>query len=205
MRKLPTQERAQRTIDMIFEATAQIVESEGEAGLSTNKVARKAGFSVGTLYQYFPTKEAILASMIGVERRRVMDEILARLRQAVQERADPKQVLREHIRALVLAFGAGTGLKRAMIRLAWRMDRHEQVTQALRESAEHIAVALSQLQDPSLRPPTPAMIFVVTRAVMGTIRSAALEESPLLDTPAFEDELVRLAWGLISANPSAAP
>lgn len=205
MRKLPTQERAQRTIDMIFEATAQIVESEGEAGLSTNKVARKAGFSVGTLYQYFPTKEAILVSMIGVERRRVMDEIQARLRQAVQERAAPQQVLREHIRALVLAFGAGTGLKRAMIRLAWRMDRHEQVTQALRESAEHIAVALSQLQDPSLRPPTPAMIFVVTRAVMGTIRSAALEESPLLDTPAFEDELVRLAWGLISANPSAAP
>jgi AcrR family transcriptional regulator len=203
MRKLPTQERAQRTIATIFEATAQIVESEGEAALSTNKVARKAGFSVGTLYQYFPTKEAILVSMIAYERRRVMDEMQAMLRRAVEERADPKLVLRQRIRALIEAFGVGSRMKRAMIRLAWRMDHHENITQALRESADHIAVALSQLQDPSLRPPTPAMMFVATRAVMGAIRSASLEESPLLGTQDFEDELVRLAWGLIRAEPAA--
>jgi AcrR family transcriptional regulator len=65
MRKLPTQDRAQRTIETIFQATAQIVESEGEAGLTTNKVAKKAGFSIGTLYQYFPSKEAILLAMIN--------------------------------------------------------------------------------------------------------------------------------------------
>ncbi len=209
MRKLPTQERAQRTIETIFEATAQIVEEEGEAALSTNKVARKAGFSVGTLYQYFPTKESILLAMISHERRRVMNEMQAMLQRAVQEKADCKQVLRERIRALIQAFGAGSRMKRAMIRLAWRMDHHDNVTQAMRESADHIAVALSQLQDPSLRPATPAMMFVATRAVMGAIRSASLEESPLLGTQDFEDELVRLAWGLMRAptddDLSAAP
>ena len=57
MRKQPTQKRAQLTIDAIFEATSQIVDREGVSGLTTNKIAAKAGFSVGTLYQYFSSKE----------------------------------------------------------------------------------------------------------------------------------------------------
>lgn len=86
MRKLPTQERAQRTIETIFQATAQIVEGEGEGALTTNKVAKKAGFSIGTLYQYFPSKEAILLAMINRERRRVLDELQAMMKRAVAER-----------------------------------------------------------------------------------------------------------------------
>ena len=80
------------------------------------------------------------------------------------------------------------------------MDHHESVTQALREGADTIAIAISQIKDPSLRPVTPAMMFVATRAVMGAIRSASLEESPLLGTQEFEDELVRMAWSLICAE-----
>ncbi|MEY4562414.1 MAG: hypothetical protein RLZZ618_1691 [Pseudomonadota bacterium] len=205
MRKQPTQERAQQTIATIFEATAQIVEAEGEAGLSTNKVAKKAGFSVGTLYQYFPTKEAILVALIARERRRVMDEMQAMLLKAVQEKSDPKVVMRQRVRALIEAFGTGHRVRRSMIRLAWRMDHHDNITQALREGADHIAVAMSQLQDPALRPPSPAMMFVATRAVMGAIRSASLEESPLLGTQDFEDELVRLAWALMRAEPEQQP
>jgi len=200
MRKLPTQERAQRTIETIFEATAQVMEDEGEFGLTTNKVAQKAGVSIGTLYQYFPTKEAILIALINRERRRVMDDMRLMLELAVQERRNPHTVLRERIHKLIESFGSGNKIKRAMIRMAWRMDHHESVTQALREGADTIAIAISQIKDPSLRPVTPAMMFVATRAVMGAIRSASLEESPLLGTQEFEDELVRMAWSLICAE-----
>ncbi|MCJ0763928.1 TetR/AcrR family transcriptional regulator [Variovorax terrae] len=199
MRKLPTQERAQRTIEALFQATAQIVEDEGEAALTTNKVARKAGFSIGTLYQYFPSKEAILLAMIGRERRRVMERLQALLSQAVQQRRDPQAVVRELVHQLVESFGSGPKHRRAMIRLAWRMDHHDNVTQALREAGERNAFALGQLNDPGVRAPTPAMMFVATRAVMGTIRSASLEDSPLLGTPEFEDELVRMVWGVLRA------
>ena len=80
MRKLPTQERAQRTIETIFDATAQIVDESGEASLTTNKIAQKAGFSIGTLYQYFPTKEAILLALIHRGRRQVLDDGCAQRR-----------------------------------------------------------------------------------------------------------------------------
>jgi AcrR family transcriptional regulator len=197
MRKLPTQDRAQRTIETIFQATAQIVESEGESGLTTNKVAKNAGFSIGTLYQYFPSKEAILLAMINRERRRVLDELQAMMKRAVQERRDANSAVRELVHTLVESFGSGPKHKRAMIRLAWRMDHHENITQALREASERNAFALSQLGDATLRAPTPALMFVATRAVMGAIRSASLEDSPLLGTPEFEDELVRMVLGVI--------
>lgn len=197
MRKLPSQQRAQRTIEAIFQATARIVENEGEAALNTNRVARDAGFSIGTLYQYFPSKESILLAMISRERRRVMDQLAAMMSRAVQERRDPQAVVRELVHILVESFGSGPKHRRALIRLAWRMDHHDNVTQALREAVERNSVALSQLDDPSVRQPTPAMMFAATRGVMGAIRSASLEDSPLLGTPEFEDELVRMVWGVL--------
>lgn len=200
MRKLPTQERAQRTIETIFETTAQILESEGEAGLTTNKVAEKAGFSIGTLYQYFPSKDAILTALIARERRRVMDELDALMESAETQidQLDPKAFLRQFIRINIEGLGSGRSAKRAMIRFAWQHDHHEDITQALRETAERIAISMQRIHHPNLRPPTPAMMFVVTRAVIGAIRSASLEKSPLLGSVEFEDELVQLAWGMLA-------
>lgn len=200
MRKLPRQARAKRSIEAIFEATAHIVASEGAEGLSTNKVAQQAGVSIGTLYQYFPTKEAIVVAMIAQERLRVMSELQDMLVSAVQAARDPQAILRDRIRALLSAMGTGSHLNRAMVRLAWHMDHHEQVAQAQREGTEHLAIALTAWKHPSLRPPTPAMLFVATRAVIGVIRSASLENSPLLGSAELEDELVRMVWRLVSTE-----
>jgi AcrR family transcriptional regulator len=200
MRKQPVQERAQRTIEAIFDATAQIVDTEGEAGLTTNKVARRAGFSIGTLYQYFPSKEAILSAMIRRQREQVQIDIQAMLDDAVARQRPVPGVVRDLVRMLVASFGAGPAARRAMVRLGWRLDHHDNIAQALREGAERNAVALAQLTDPRVRPPTPAVMFVATRAVMGAIRSASLEASPLLGTRAFEDELVRMVWGLLAVR-----
>ena len=205
MRKKPTQQRALQTIETFFQATAQIVEAEGEAGLSTNKVAQKAGFSIGTLYQYFPFKEAILLTMVKRERRRVMDQLEALLDQAELTLPAPKVLLRQFIRINTEGFGTGSGVaaksRRALIRVAWRMDQHEVIAQALRETTERIAIALQRLNHPDLRPPTPALMFVVTRAVIGVIRSASMEQSPLLGSQELDDELFQLAWGVMAVDP----
>jgi len=204
LRREPSQERAQRTIETIFQATAHIVEADGEAALSTNKIAAKAGFSVGTLYQYFPTKEAILLAMIARERRRVLDQLGAMVQKAEQDGANPRRLVADLIHILVESFAAGRGVRRAMIRLAWQLDHHDTLTQGLREASEAIALYLARMAGVPggmcLRT-GPATLFVVTRAVMGTIRSASLEKSALLGSPEFEAELVRLAMGLLVDGP----
>ena len=59
-RKLPRQDRSRATVDAILEAAARVLVKEGFERTTTNRVAEAAGVSVGSLYQYFPNKEAIL-------------------------------------------------------------------------------------------------------------------------------------------------
>ncbi len=201
LRRQPMQDRAQKTIETIFQATAQIVESDGESALSTNKIAAKAGFSIGTLYQYFPSKEAILLAMISRERRRVLDRLGEVLKEAEQSKASPQDIVSNLIHLLVESFAAGHGARRAMIRLAWQVDHLEGVTQALREASETISLYLARLalNEKHFKFRTsPATLFVVTRAVMGAIRSASLEKSALLGNSEFEEELVKLCLALLT-------
>jgi AcrR family transcriptional regulator len=204
MRKAPVQTRSLATVDTIFEATARIVENEGEEALTTNRIAQDAGFSIGTLYQYFPSKQAVVLAMVQRHRDQVQADLQRLLDEAVAERRPVQQVLREVVRLLVESFGGSSRTRRRFIRLGWQMDHHDNITQALREGAERNALALAQLIEAGdtveVRPPHPAMMFVATRAVMGVIRSACLEDSPLLGTQAFEDELVRLAWGALRTD-----
>ncbi|MDB4974718.1 MAG: Transcriptional regulator, TetR family [Myxococcaceae bacterium] len=63
-RKAAVQARSQATVDALLRATARILVREGYDRASTNKIAALAGVSVGSLYQYFPSKEALVASLI---------------------------------------------------------------------------------------------------------------------------------------------
>jgi AcrR family transcriptional regulator len=54
------QERAKMTVDAILQATTYILKRQGHEGLTTNKIAEKAGVNIASLYQYFPNKESIL-------------------------------------------------------------------------------------------------------------------------------------------------
>ena len=62
-KKQPAQARARATVQAIIQAAAQILTQEGYAGLTTNAVAERAGVSIGSVYEYFPGKEAIVAAV----------------------------------------------------------------------------------------------------------------------------------------------
>ena len=66
-RKSPRQPRAESTVSVIVEAAARILERRGFEGFNTNAVAAKAGVSIGSLYQYFPNKDALLSALIARE------------------------------------------------------------------------------------------------------------------------------------------
>src|ERR1700733_9355649 len=65
-RKNASQQRSRATVDALVEATARILVREGFDKASTNRIAEVAGVSVGTLYQYYPSKEALVVA--GIER-----------------------------------------------------------------------------------------------------------------------------------------
>ncbi|MGK9273306.1 TetR/AcrR family transcriptional regulator [Williamsia muralis] len=61
-RKTPVQDRSRFMVDVILEAATRVFDSEGAAG-TTNRIADVAGVSIGSLYQYFPNKHAIMAAL----------------------------------------------------------------------------------------------------------------------------------------------
>ena len=66
-RKLATQARAATTVEIILEAAAHILERDGFEGYTTNAIAKRAGVSIGSVYQYFPNKDAITVALIDRE------------------------------------------------------------------------------------------------------------------------------------------
>ena len=83
-RKNALQARSRATVDALVEATARILVRDGFEKTSTNRIAEIAGVSVGSLYQYFPSKEALVAAVID----RHHEEIMGIVRAALTEVMD---------------------------------------------------------------------------------------------------------------------
>jgi AcrR family transcriptional regulator len=74
-RKMPKQARSRVTYDTIVEAGTQVLARNGLAGFTTNLVAQRAGVSIGSLYQYFPNKDALMVAIIAAQQDRQSETI----------------------------------------------------------------------------------------------------------------------------------
>jgi AcrR family transcriptional regulator len=80
-RREPSQPRSERMVATLLEAAAQILETRGLEGFNTNAVAQRAGVSIGSLYQYFPGKDALTIALLAREHERFYQDALAALDQ----------------------------------------------------------------------------------------------------------------------------
>lgn len=97
-RKTPVQARSAASVDAILVATLQVLVAVGKERLTTTRVAQRAGVSVGTLYQYFPNKSALLQGAL----RRHFDKVLDAIEQVCREQTG--KTLDEMATALIHAF-----------------------------------------------------------------------------------------------------
>lgn len=78
-RKKPAQSRAAATVHAILEGAANILERQGLEGYTTNEIAARAGVSIGSLYQYFPNKDAVTIALIEREMEGMVEEVISAL------------------------------------------------------------------------------------------------------------------------------
>jgi len=97
-RKSPVQARSAASVDAILEATVQVLLQVGKEQLTTTKVATRAGVSVGTLYQYFPNKSALLKAAL----KRHMDQVAKAIERVCHEQKGHS--LEQMAAALITAF-----------------------------------------------------------------------------------------------------
>ena len=197
-RKIPTQARAQQTVGIILEAAAQILQFEGEAHFNTNRVAEKAGFSIGTLYQYFPNKNSIIEAI--AERERIIIETSIQ-RALLDSRPHAiEEFLRIIVRQIINAFGRRQKLRRFIIIQMIRLDLFMPVIKEVDRISEIVSSLLEKSQGGEYLPLSKSRLFILTRSIMGVIRAAIIENNTLLGTQEFEDELVRLSLNYLTLN-----
>jgi AcrR family transcriptional regulator len=111
VRKRPRQERARHKVGLILEATQRLLDQGGIDSLTTNAVAEKAGVSIGTVYQYFDSKQAILNALADREIEALAARVLAALRRS------PQQPVETRVKMIVSAVLDSYGGRRRVHRM----------------------------------------------------------------------------------------
>ncbi len=109
-RKIPKQSRSRELVAAIVEAATRILSTKGYAGTNVNQVAELAGVSIGSLYQYFPSKEALVgavADKLGADTAALVAERTAGL-----EHAAPREAIHAVVECLVAAYRLNPPLRR---------------------------------------------------------------------------------------------
>jgi AcrR family transcriptional regulator len=192
-RRIPHQARAAETVAAILEGATQVLEAGGSAGFTTNAVAERAGVSIGTLYQYFGDKNAVLRALAEREMSTTLVGVAKALRGEAEASIEGR--VRAMVRAMVNAFGGRQRARKAVIQavLAEGMS-----VEMLAPIAAFITQSGAE-QHRGLARLGPEQVFVLSRALMGAVRAAVLEEQPFFRSPAFENELVRLVMAYLGA------
>lgn len=205
-RRAPTQKRAQRTRMLILETAAQMLEDGGLEQFNTNRLAERSGFSVGTLYQYFADKHAILEALAQYERERRIGMIRdAMLRHDLRGShapidGDEEQLARvgKVVRIILDAFDGRHRARRVLMDLALQRGRQQELNKPLAQLAAMLTTDGVSGRGSTVRKNlSETDAFVLTRAIAGALRAALAKNPRLLKQREFEAALVGLIVGFL--------
>lgn len=185
-RKQPQQARSSELVAAILDAAVQVLTKEGAQRFTTARVAERAGVSVGSLYQYFPNKAAILFRLQSDEWRRTSDL----LRGILEDRVKPPPArLRELVHAFILSECDEAAIRGALSDAA-PLYRDAPEAQDARAAGEGIIAAFMREALPKASE--------ATRALAGELIKTTLSEvgKRFSETPRSEAEIARHADGL---------
>ncbi|HWT38453.1 MAG TPA: TetR/AcrR family transcriptional regulator [Paraburkholderia sp.] len=196
-RRRPKQARAEFALDSIMEAAARTLEAHGKAGLTTQRVADTAGFSIGAIYQYFQNKEGLIEALA----RRELDRLTAMMKEALVQPAPFGTGLnaRRMIRVIAAFIGDRPRLY-GILRAEWAAAAPDSpLGQGMLRYFGLISGTLNR-ENPDLgkRIGSDEARFVLFRAISGVLLATALERPHYFGTDAFEDEMVRLILGFLN-------
>ena len=201
-RKRPVQSRSRRTVDAVLKAAAQVFTRRGYAGATTNHIAERAGVSVGSLYEYFPSKDALLVALMEAHLAEG-ETVLQRAAAEVAARGvhDLAAVVRHVARAMVELHARDRELHRILFEEAPLSRR---IRQMLLEIEARATVRVENLlaSHPDVSVPDPALAAaVVVHTVEALTHRLVLHGGGAVDLDAYVEEIVQLVVRYLRRGP----
>jgi AcrR family transcriptional regulator len=197
-RKRASQERSRATVDALIEATARILVNDGFDRASTNRIAQAAGVSVGSLYQYYPSKEALVAAVIERHNQEIMTGVYAAL--AEVETLPLEEAARRLIAAAVEAHRVNPGLHRVLAEQTPRTGALENVDAFNGEAYGLFRSYLERHRAEIRVVDLDLAAFVCVTSIEALTHTAVLHRADMLSDAAVEtlvDEATRLVVGYL--------
>jgi len=189
-RKRAKQDRAKATVEAILTAAAHILVREGFDAANTNRIAEKAGVSIGSLYQYFPGKEAVVAALLERHVRQMLRTAEHGLERSTANTLRGRA--REMVRTMLDAHAVEPGLHRVFMEEMPRFGQLQEVVE-LERMFEEVARRHMERERSALRPRNLEIAaFVVVQAVEALTHAAVLHRPDMLRSEAFVDEVTEL-------------
>jgi AcrR family transcriptional regulator len=198
-RKRPSQARSRETVDAILQAAARIFAANGYAAGTTNRIAEAAGVSVGSLYEYFPNKDALLVALMEAHVAEGQ-ALLARAAGAVLARPLPLETaVRQLLDAVIALHARDRALHRVLFEEAPLPPRvRRQLAQAEQQVAGQVAVYLRGRPEVTV-PDVELAATVVVQAIEALTHKLVVHGSE--DALAAQsDELVALVVAYLTAR-----
>ena len=196
-RKSPVQARSVASVEAILDATIQVLLKIGKERLTTTRVALRAGVSVGTLYQYFPNKSALLQAAL----KRHMDEITEAIELVCEEQSG--RSLREMVTALLTAFLEAkmrdVKISVALYSVSSDVDGAKIVRQMGVRSNRAIARMLSTASEPLMADPQ-LVASMLQGAMVGVSRRMLESGVAEKEYDSLRGELIFLACAYVDAR-----
>ena len=191
-RKRPQQERSRITVEAVLEAAAQVLERDGYADLTTTAVAERAGVSIGTLYQYFPDKDAVIAGLVEDWLAGEVQDMKRVFEGA--ESLDLEDAADRLVEAFVAVFADRTGRSAAVLHGALWVRWRPAIDDLLADTVSGVAGLLRRSQRTDDADLT---AYVATHAVVGVVVRALVERPGDLESGAVSREAKRLVRGYL--------
>jgi AcrR family transcriptional regulator len=188
VRRRPVQRRALQTVEAVLDAVVRILKREGVKAVTTNRIAEVAGVSIGSVYQYFPDKQAIF----GALHQRHIEQIDRLVETKLVENAEsPLDVLiRAMVEAMIDAHMADTELYEVLFTEVPHRAQGSQDFSVRLHGAFRLAIA-ARAHELKMRRNLDKVVFVVTHMVEALSHGGALRRPPGLSLADAKKEAVR--------------
>lgn len=186
------------TVDQILQGAAHVFDEHGYTRTTTNLIARRTGVSIGSVYQYFPNKDAILVGLLRRHIQQSTERILGTIRRALTHGRSLDDLLQELVTTVLDLHLTAPGLMQVLLNNAPRPDEIVQLLHRVEDEAAD-AVEAMLARHAGLRGRHAAhAAYVLVHVLEGLCHEFALHPPRSMDSATFISELVILIKGYLS-------
>ncbi len=195
VKKEPRQARSKASVQAMVQACARILERRGYAGLSTNAIAEVAGVSIGSVYEYFPGKDAIVARLVQdmvAEARTMLEGRLA----LTDSRNDLSSAMRYFLGAIYRLMRKHRELLRVLVFQVPYLHQLPATRQLEIELQQVLMAGLDYTREQYALNAQPHTLYLMTTSVAGTLMHLVLVAPPAMEPEGILDALAEkmTAW-----------